>query len=155
MTEIRRLLLVEDNSRDVELTLVAFEENHLANIVDVARDGVEALDYLYRRGKFADRPAGDPAVVLLDIKMPRLNGLEVLRQIKSDPQFKGLPVVMFTSSREEPDLRECYALGANAYIVKPLEFSQFVAAAKHVGTFWVILNERPSQQPPPATPNGI
>jgi len=155
MTEIRRLLLVEDNSRDVELTLAALENNHVINAIDVARDGVEALDYLYRRGKFAGRPPGEPAVVLLDIKMPRLNGTEVLRQIKSDLQFKGLPVVMFTSSREEPDLKECYALGVNAYIVKPLEFAAFVAAVKEVGAFWVILNERPSQQPPPAAPNRI
>ena len=155
MAEIKSLLLVEDNSRDVELTLAAFEESHLANIVDVARDGVEALDYLYRWGRFADRPAGDPAVVLLDIKMPRLNGLEVLRRIKSDPQFKELPVVIFTSSREESDMDECHVMGVNSYVVKPVEFSQFVAAVKQVGAFWAILNERQSQQPPPPTPNGI
>ena len=144
MTTIKRILLAEDNARDIELTLAALEEFHLANTVDVARDGVEALDYLYSRGEFAARPPGLPVVLLLDIKMPRLNGLEVLRRIKADPQFKKLPVVMFTSSREEPDLAECYELGVNAYVVKPVDFPQFAAAVKQVGAFWAILNEVPS-----------
>ncbi|MCX6925701.1 MAG: response regulator [Verrucomicrobia bacterium] len=146
---LKRMLLVEDNDRDLELTLAALEEFHLANAVDVARDGVEALDYLYVRGQFADRPPGQPIVVLLDIKMPRLNGREVLRRIKADPQFKHLPVVMFTSSREEPDLAECYLLGVNAYVVKPVDFLQFAAAVKQVGAFWGLLNELPS---PPELP---
>ena len=151
MSTIKRILLAEDNTRDAELTLAALGEYNLANSVDVARDGVEVLDYLYSRGKFAARPPGLPAVLLLDIKMPRLNGLEVLRQIKADPQFKTLPVVMFTSSREEPDLTECYELGVNAYVVKPVDFSQFAAAVKQVGAFWAILNEMPSPPKAPQT----
>jgi CheY-like chemotaxis protein len=151
MTNIRRILLAEDNPRDVELTLAALADHHLANTVDVARDGVEALDYLYCRGKCAERPPGQPTVLLLDIKMPRLNGLEVLRQLKTDPQFKRLPVVMFTSSREEPDLARCYELGVNAYVVKPLDFAEFAAAIKQVGAFWAILNELPPPPPPPQT----
>src|SRR5215204_6557825 len=117
MKALRRILLVEDSPKDLDLTLAALEEHALANAVDVARDGVEALDYLYRRGKYADRTAEYPAVILLDIKMPRLNGLEVLRQLKSDALLKVLPVVMLTSSREEPDLEACYKLGVNAYVV--------------------------------------
>ena len=141
MIPLKRILLAEDNSRDVELTLAALEEIRLANAVDVARDGVEVLDYLYGRGRFADRPPGLPVVVVLDIKMPRLSGPEVLRQIRADPQLKSLPVVMFTSSREDPDLAECYALGANAYVVKPLDFAEFAAATRQVGVFWALLNE--------------
>ena len=121
---LKRILLVEDNARDLELTLAALQDYNLANAVDVVRDGVEALDYLYRRGQFAARPPGHPVVVLLDIKMPRLNGPEVLRHIKADPHFKNLPVVVFTSSREEPDLVKCYELGANAYCVKPIDRSE-------------------------------
>ena len=151
MTTIKRILLAEDNARDVELTLAVLESCNLANGVDMARDGVEALDYLYCRGKFAARPPGLPAVLLLDIKMPRLDGLEVLRLIKTDPQFKTLPVIMFTSSREEPDLAECYELGVNAYVVKPVDFPQFVAAVKQVGAFWAILNEVPSEPRPTQT----
>ncbi len=141
MIPLKRILLAEDNSRDVELILAALEEIRLANAVDVARDGVEVLDYLYGRGRFADRPPGLPVVVVLDIKMPRLSGPEVLRQIRADPQLKSLPVVMFTSSREDPDLAECYALGANAYVVKPLDFAEFAAATRQVGVFWALLNE--------------
>ena len=141
MIPLKRILLAEDNSRDVELTLAALEEIRLANAVDVARDWVEVLDYLYGRGRFADRPPGLPVVVVLDIKMPRLSGPEVLRQIRADPQLKSLPVVMFTSSREDPDLAECYALGANAYVVKPLDFAEFAAATRQVGVFWALLNE--------------
>ena len=147
----KRLLLVEDNARDLELTLAALEEFHLANAVAVARDGAEALDYLYHRGRFAARPPGQPGVVLLDIKLPRLNGPEVLRHIKADPHFKNLPVVVFTSSREEPDLVKCYELGANAYVVKPVDFPQFTAAVKQVGAFWALLNELPPPPEPPQT----
>lgn len=143
MNPIKRILLAEDNSRDIELTLAALEESRLADVVDVARDGVEALDYLHGRGRFAGRLPGLPAVLLLDIKMPRLNGLEVLRQVRADPQFKSLPVVMFTSSRQESDLAQCYALGANAYVVKPVNFAEFAAATRQVGIFWALLNEPP------------
>jgi len=151
MTLLKRILLAEDNARDAELTLAALEQCHLANVVDVARDGAEALDYLYSRGMFAGRPPGLPVLALLDIKMPRINGLEVLRQIKGDPQFKNLPVVMFTSSREEPDLAESYKLGVNAYVVKPMDFVQFAAAVKQVGAFWALLNELPAGTKPTQT----
>ncbi|HKB56024.1 MAG TPA: response regulator [Lacunisphaera sp.] len=148
MKPLKRILLVEDNLKDIDLTLAALEEHHLANEVVVARDGVEGLDYLYSRGNFTGRDPGLPAVMLLDIKMPKLNGLEVLRQMKSDPLLKTLPVVMLTSSQEEPDLAASYALGANAYVVKPVDFQQFVAAVKQVGAFWAVLNE-----PPPSSSN--
>src|SRR5687767_5888325 len=124
MNPLKPILLVEDQSKDIELTLNALAEHNLANAVVVARDGVEALDYLFARGKFAGRPAGHPAVVLLDIKMPRMNGLETLRQIKADPELKTVPVVMLTSSREEPDLAKSYELGVNAYVVKPVGFQE-------------------------------
>lgn len=143
MKALKRILLVDDNLRDVDLTLAALAEHHLANEVVVARDGVEALDYLLRRGAHAGRDDSLPVVVLLDIKMPRLNGLEVLRQIKTDPVLKCLPVVMLTSSKEEPDLAACYELGVNAYVVKPVDFDQFVGAVKQVGAFWAVLNELP------------
>ena len=146
MAELKRILLAEDSAKDVELTLTALEEKHLANKVDVVRDGEEALDYLYRRGPFQSRPGGNPAVVLLDIKMPKVNGLEVLRQIKSDERLKTIPVVVLTSSREERDLTESYKLGVNGYVVKPVDFSQFVDAVKEVGAFWAVINE-----PPPET----
>ncbi len=146
MEDLKRILLAEDSVKDVELTLTALEEKHLANKVDVVRDGEEALDYLYRRGPFQNRPGGNPAVVLLDIKMPKVNGLEVLRQIKSDERLKTIPVVVLTSSREEQDMVESYRLGGNAYVVKPVDFSQFVNAVKEVGAFWAVINE-----PPPGT----
>jgi CheY-like chemotaxis protein len=139
----KRILLVEDKARDAELTLAALEEHHIINEVVVVRDGVEALDYLYRRGKFAGRPPELPVVVLLDIKMPRLNGLEVLRTIKADPLLKRLPVVILTSSREEPDLIQAYELGVNGYVVKPVDFRQFSDAIKQVGVYWTLLNEQP------------
>lgn len=143
MNPLKRILLVEDNPKDVELTLSALEEHKLANEVVVARDGVEALDYLEMRGSYTLRGGGLPAVVLLDIKMPKLNGIEVLRRIKSSPDLRNIPVVMLTSSREEPDLKECYDLGVNAYVVKPVDFSQFMDAVRQVGAFWGVLNELP------------
>ena len=146
MTSLKRILLVEDNHRDVELTLAALEEFNLANEVVVARDGVEALDYLYARGQFTNHGNGMPVVVLLDLKMPRVDGLEVLRQIRSDATLRSLPVVMITSSREEQDLVRSYELGVNAYVVKPVDFQKFVDSIKQVGFFWAIINE-----PPPGT----
>jgi CheY-like chemotaxis protein len=140
---LRRILLVDDSPRDTELALDALTQNNLANEVVALRDGVEALDYLYRRGPFADRHVGNPAVILLDLKMPRVDGIEVLRQIKSDPQLKVVPVVVMTSSREESDLIKSYELGANAYIVKPVKFPEFVEAMKLVGAFWAVVNEPP------------
>lgn len=146
MTPLKRILLVEDNHRDVELTLAALDEFKLANEVVVARDGVEALDYLYGRGQFVQHGNGLPVVVLLDLKMPRLDGLEVLRQIRNDSALKSVPVVMITSSREEQDLVRSYELGVNAYVVKPVDFQKFVESIKQVGFFWAIINE-----PPPGT----
>ncbi len=142
-TELKRILLAEDNERDVELTLEALEEHHLANEVVVVRDGEEALDYLYKRGSFVSRADGNPAVVLLDLKMPKVDGLEVLRTIKTDPQLKNMPVVMLTSSREETDLVRSYDLGANSYVVKPVDFTQFVDSVRQLGVFWAIVNESP------------
>jgi CheY-like chemotaxis protein len=150
MKPLKRIMLVEDNLKDVDLTLAALAEHHLANEVVTARDGAEALDYLCRRGAHAGRDDTLPAVVLLDIKMPKLDGIEVLRRMKSDPELKRVPVVMLTSSKEEPDLAACYDLGVNAYVVKPVDFTQFVDAVKQVGAFWAVLNEPPpenSRQP--------
>ena|SRR5579884_2334868 len=144
MSILRCILLAEDNPHDVELTLAALAEHNFANEVVVVRDGAEALDYLYRRGQYADRPAGHPAVALLDLKMPKVDGLEVLRVVKSDEDLKGIPVVMLTSSREESDLVRSYRLGVNAYVVKPVEFEQFVDAVKEIGVFWALLNETPN-----------
>ena len=140
---LKRILLVEDSVADAELAMRALEESHLANEVLHLRDGVEALDYLYRRGDFADRPEGHPALVLLDLKMPRLDGTEVLRQLKSDPAMRMIPIVIMTSSREEGDLLASYALGVNAYVVKPVNFREFFDAVKQVGSFWGVLNEVP------------
>jgi CheY-like chemotaxis protein len=139
--EIRRILLVEDNPNDIELTLAALEEHRLTNEVVVTRDGGEALDYLFERGAYAGRPGGHPAFVLLDLKMPRVDGLEVLRQMKGDPRLRTIPVVMLTSSREERDLVESYRVGVNAYVVKPVDFHEFVEAVKQLGAFWAIINE--------------
>jgi CheY-like chemotaxis protein len=141
--KLKRILLAEDNPRDVELALEALEENKLANDVVVVRNGAEALDYLYRRGEYSGRPAGNPAVVLLDLKMPKVDGLEVLRTIKSDEHMKVVPIVMLTSSREEQDLVRSYQLGANAYVVKPIDFQQVVDAIRQLGLFWAVLNEVP------------
>jgi CheY-like chemotaxis protein len=147
---VQKILLVEDSEHDVELTISALDGYKLANKVDVARDGAEALDYLYRRGSFADRPAGFPIVVLLDLKMPRVDGLEVLRQMKSDPELKSIPVVMLTSSREEQDLIRSYELGVNAYVVKPVNFQQFLESVKQLGCFWALINEPPPFHSPQA-----
>lgn len=143
MNRLGKILLVEDDPGDVEMTVeVLTKEAEIANEVVVARDGAEALDYLKRTGDHAGRPAENPIVVLLDIKLPKLNGIEVLRELKRDESLKGVPVVMLTSSREPSDLRECYALGVNAYVVKPVKFDEFFAAVKTVGIFWAMLNER-------------
>jgi CheY-like chemotaxis protein len=149
-TEFKRILLVEDSENDIEMTLDALSEYHLANQVDVTRDGAEALDYLFCRGAHAGRKTGPPVVVLLDVKLPKLTGLQVLKEIRADPRFKLLPVVMLTSSREEPDLRGSYELGCNAYVVKPVDFHQFTNALKTLGCFWAVLNERPPLPSPPA-----
>lgn len=146
MEQLKGILLCEDSDHDIELTLAALDGHNLTNQVVVARDGVEALDYLYRRGRFADRAEGNPLVVLLDLKMPRVDGIEVLRQVKSDAALKTIPIVMLTSSREEKDLVESYRLGANAYVVKPVDFGQFTDAVGKIGLFWALVNE-----PPPST----
>jgi len=143
MAPLKRILLVEDNERDIELTLAALEENNLANEVVVVRDGAEALDYLNGRGKFAGHPNGLPVVVLLDLKMPKVDGLEVLKQMRTDGNLRHVPVVMITSSREEQDLVKSYQLGVNAYVVKPVDFQQFVESVKQIGFFWAIVNEPP------------
>jgi CheY-like chemotaxis protein len=143
MVPLKRILLAEDNARDVELTLAALEEYNLANEVVVVRDGAEALDYLNMRGKFTGHANGLPAVVLLDLKMPKVDGLEVLRQMKEDADLKHVPVVMVTSSREEQDLVRSYQLGVNAYVVKPVDFQKFVESIKQIGFFWALINEPP------------
>ncbi len=143
MKDVKRILLVEDDPKDIELTIAALSEHDLANEVSIARDGVEALDYLYRRGSFAQRPTGNPVVILLDLKMPRMDGLQVLRQIKADEHMRLIPVVVLTSSHESLDLEECYRLGVNAYVVKPVRFIEFVDAVRQLGIFWVLTNEPP------------
>jgi CheY-like chemotaxis protein len=145
ITSVQCILLAEDNANDVELTLAALRGNHVANEVVVVRDGAEALDYLYRRQRYADRPADNPGLILLDLKMPKVDGIEVLRQVKSDPGLKTIPVVMLTSSREEQDVVRTYDLGVNAYVVKPVVFGDFMDAVKVLGQFWVVVNI-----PPPA-----
>jgi CheY-like chemotaxis protein len=143
MVTLKSILLVEDDPKDIELTLRSLEEYNLANEVLVTRDGAEALDYLYRRGQFADYPAGNPAVILLDVKLPKVDGFEVLKTIRSDDKLKLIPVTILTSSREDNDLIQSYQLGANAYIVKPVDFHQFTDAIKKLGIFWAVLNEPP------------
>jgi CheY-like chemotaxis protein len=139
----RQILLADDNPNDVELTILTLSEYDLSNKIDVANDGVEVMEYLHSEGKFKGRNTGNPAVIFLDLKMPRMDGMEVLQAIKSDPLYKLIPVVMLTSSREEKDLSMCYTLGANAYVVKPVDFSQFSFAIKQLGAFWGLLNEIP------------
>jgi CheY-like chemotaxis protein len=146
MSHLKRILLVEDDDRDAELTLQALGTHNLANEVVVVRDGAEALDYMFRRGGWVDRPQGEPVVVLLDLKLPKVDGLEVLRALKADEQLQVVPVVILTSSREERDIIEGYRLGTSAYVVKPVAFPAFVDAVKQLGVFWVLINE-----PPPGT----
>ena len=143
--DLQKILLAEDNPKDVELTLEALSEHNLANEVVVVKDGVEAMEYLRREGKFNLRSPGLPAVLLLDIKMPRMDGLEVLSAVRSDPLLKLLPVVILTSSREERDLVKSYEQGVNAYVVKPVDFKEFVEAVKHLGVFWALINEKPPE----------
>jgi CheY-like chemotaxis protein len=138
-----RILIVEDDPKDVDLTLTALEEYNLANEVVVTHDGEEALDYLYCRGSFKTRTNGSPAVVLLDLKLPKVDGLEVLEQMKSDQKLKMIPVVVLTSSRQERDLVTSYKYGVNAYVVKPVDFHEFVNAIKELGSFWAVINEPP------------
>jgi CheY-like chemotaxis protein len=143
MNSLKSILLAEDNPKDVELTLAALGEHNLANDVTVVNDGAEALDYLFFRGKFVLRASGNPAVILLDLKMPKVDGLQVLKAIKEDEKLKTIPVVVLTSSREETDLVRSYQLGVNAYVVKPVDFQQFVQAVSQLGVFWALVNERP------------
>ena len=141
--KLGRILMVEDDPKDVELTLTALEEYNLANEVIVTRDGEQALDYLYCRGEYKTRSNGNPAVMLLDLKLPKVDGLEVLKQIKSDGELRMIPVVVLTSSKEEKDMVASYKLGVNAYVVKPVDFHEFVNAIKELGVFWAIINEPP------------
>jgi CheY-like chemotaxis protein len=141
--EIRTILLAEDNGNDVELTLAALRENRVANEVVVTRDGAETLDYLYGRNAYHGRVGGNPALLLLDLKMPKVDGLEVLRRVKADPRLHTVPVVILTSSREEQDVVTSYDLGVNAYVVKPVDFHEFIDAVKLLGGFWAVVNEPP------------
>ena len=140
---LKPILLVEDNPNDLELTLIALAKSQLANEVVVVRDGAEALDYLHRRGEYAQRPVGNPAVILLDLKLPKVDGLEVLKEIRATDALRAVPVVMLTSSREEQDLVRSYELGVNAYVVKPVDFTEFLRAIADLGVFWAVLNEPP------------
>lgn len=146
MEKLGYILLADDNEDDLEMELRALAQYRLANDIVIVHDGAEALDFLYRRGEFSDRVPADPLVLLLDINMPKVNGVEVLKQVKADPQLRRVPVVMLTSSRQGPDLDQCYALGANAYVVKPVDFGQFADAVKTIGKFWAVLNEVPRWQ---------
>jgi CheY-like chemotaxis protein len=143
MNKLGRILMVEDDPKDVELTLTALEEYNLANEVVVTRDGEQALDYLHCRGEYKTRSSGNPAVMLLDLKLPKIDGLEVLKQIKSDGELRMIPVVVLTSSKEEKDMVASYKLGVNAYVVKPVDFHEFVNAIKELGAFWAVINEPP------------
>jgi CheY-like chemotaxis protein len=145
IAELKRILLAEDNANDIELTMTALRENKVVNEISIVRDGAEALDYLFKRDRYADRAGGNPALVLLDLKMPKVDGIEVLRQIKREPALRSIPVVVLTSSREEQDLVRTYDLGVNAYVVKPVDFHEFIEAVKLLGGFWAVVNE-----PPPA-----
>lgn len=143
LNKLGRILMVEDDPKDVELTLTALEDYNLANEVIVTRDGEQALDYLYCRGEYKTRSSGNPAVMLLDLKLPKVDGLEVLKQIKSDGELRMIPVVVLTSSKEEKDMVASYKLGVNAYVVKPVDFHEFVNAIKELGVFWAVINEPP------------
>ncbi|MDB6127488.1 MAG: two-component system response regulator [Verrucomicrobia bacterium] len=148
MPTLRPILLAEDNPNDVELIVTALKEARLANEIVIANDGAQALDFLYRRGDHAGRTTAQPAVILLDLKMPKVDGGEVLRQIRSDPNLKELPVVVLTSSREESDLLQSYEHGVNAYVVKPVDFEEFTSAVAKLGFFWALLNELPPEKVP-------
>jgi CheY-like chemotaxis protein len=141
--ELKTILYAEDNPKDVELTLEALSDHNLANNLAIVRDGVETLEYLHCEGKYKGRKPGNPAVLLLDIKMPRMDGIEVLQAIRNDATLKMLPVVILTSSREEQDLIRSYELGVNAYVVKPVDFKEFIDAIKVLGVFWALINEVP------------
>jgi CheY-like chemotaxis protein len=141
--QLKPILLVEDNPKDLELALIALERSNLANEVVVVRDGKEALDYLFRNGAYAERPQGNPAVVLLDLKLPKIDGIQVLEKLKAEPALQAIPVVMLTTSREEKDLIRSYQLGVNAYVVKPVGFKDFIAAIQELGIFWAVVNEPP------------
>ncbi|HVZ63610.1 MAG TPA: response regulator [Lacunisphaera sp.] len=150
----RGILLVDDSPRDAEMTLDALQQYNFANEVTVLHDGAEALDYMFRRGSYADRGPTEPAVILLDLKMPKVDGLEVLRRLKADARLRIIPIVVMTSSREDQDLKRCYELGVNAYVVKPVSFHEFIDAVRALGAFWVVLNEAPppGSHPPIAPP---
>ena len=145
MNKSQKILLVEDDPKDEELTVTTLEKYHVSNDIVVVPDGEEALDYLFRRGKYQNVSGGYPCVVLLDLNLPKIHGLEVLRQIRADKKLKKIPVVILTSSREEKDLIESYQIGINAYVVKPVNFHEFVEAVKNLGTFWCIINEPPPE----------
>ena len=145
MKQLTRILLVEDDQNDIELTLLALEEFHVANRIDVVRDGQEALDYLHREGQYKKRSIENPVVILLDVKMPKLDGIEVLEKIKSDKDLKDIPVVMLTSSDQENDIITSYKLGANAYVIKPIDFNEFIKSVKNTGIFWMLTNKAPSK----------
>ncbi|WP_157271652.1 response regulator [Azohydromonas aeria] len=151
---LKPILLVEDDARDLELTLLALERTQLANEVVIVRDGAAALDYLLREGEHAAREPGNPAVILLDLKLPKVNGLEVLQAVRSSEQLRSIPVVMLTSSQEESDVMRSYSLGVNAYVVKPVEFKQFISAIADLGMFWAVLNEPPPGSVKTARHNG-
>lgn len=150
---LKPILLVEDNPKDLELTLLALAKSNLANEVITVRDGKEALDYLFREGPHADRAVGNPAVVLLDLKLPKIDGLQVLERIKAEPALQRVPVVMLTTSAEEKDLLRSYKLGVNAYVVKPVAFKEFIAAVQDLGVFWAVLNEPPPGSMKPGVRN--
>lgn len=145
MNKLKPILLVEDDPKDADLTIMALEESNLSNRVVHVVDGVEAMEYLRCEGKFKSRDNELPAVMLLDIKMPRMDGIEVLKAIRDDKNLRMLPVVILTSSQENPDLQECYSLGANAYVVKPVDFKEFIVSIKNIGIFWALINEAPPQ----------
>ena len=146
MPDLRPILLVEDNPKDLELTLAALAKCQLANDIVIARDGAEAIDYLFATGSHEGRNTGDPAVVLLDLKLPKMDGIEVLERVKNDPSRRQIPIVMLTSSREERDLVRSYALGVNAFVVKPVDFNAFFEAIQDLGMFWAVINEPPPEQ---------
>jgi len=143
INNLNRILIVEDNENDLELTMEALAEHKIANFIDVAKDGAEALDYLYKRGKYESRETADPIVVLLDLKLPKVGGLDVLKEIKENKNLKKIPVVILTSSKEESDILSSYSYGVNAYVVKPVEYNKFTDAVKQLGLFWALLNEPP------------